>query len=100
MFAEKGVYGMEFKKDSNWIYADDGRGNIIAEVTFPNVRDDVVVINHTYVDDSLRGQGIAGDLVEAAYETIKADGKKCIPTCPYAVKWFSEHPEKQDIVIE
>jgi predicted GNAT family acetyltransferase len=91
---------MEYKKDTNWIYATDDAGNVIAEVTFPNIREGVVAINHTFVDDSLRGRGVAGELVLEAYETIKAAGKKAVLICPYAVKWFAEHPEYNDIVVE
>jgi predicted GNAT family acetyltransferase len=91
---------MDFKREGNWIFKKSEDGNVIAEVTFPNLRDGVVVINHTFVDDSLRGQGIAGELVESAYEAVKADGKQAVVTCPYAVKWFNERPDKTDIVIE
>lgn len=91
---------MELKHDSNWIYVTDDDNNIIAEVTFPNVKEGVVNMNHTFVDNSLRGQGVAGKLVEAAYDSIKEQGKKVVPSCPYAVKWFEEHPEKNDIVEE
>lgn len=89
---------MELKQDSNWIYITDDDNNVIAEVTFPNVKDDLVSINHTYVDDSLRGRGVAAKLVEAAYQSIKEQNKKARLTCPYAAKWFEEHPEKNDIV--
>jgi predicted GNAT family acetyltransferase len=91
---------MEFTRDGNWIYKATEGGDVIAEVTFPTVREGLNNINHTYVDNSLRGQGIASELVEAAYEAIKGDGNKCLATCPYAVKWFGEHPEKTDIVEE
>jgi predicted GNAT family acetyltransferase len=90
---------MEFEREGNWIFKRGDGGDVVAEVTFPNLRDGVVVINHTYVDDSLRGQGVAGQLVGAAYEAIKADGKKAVLTCPYAVKWFADRPEKNDIVV-
>lgn len=91
---------MEFERAGNWIFKRDEGGEVIAEVTFPKVRDGVVAIDHTFVDDSLRGRGIAGELVEAAYEAIKADGVKAVVTCPYAVKWFSDRPDKNDIVID
>ncbi|MDR0518630.1 MAG: N-acetyltransferase [Clostridiales Family XIII bacterium] len=91
---------MEFEREGNWLFKKDENGGIIAEITFPNLREGTVVINHTFVDDSLRGQGIAGKLVEAAYDAIKADGKKAVLTCPYAVKWFNDRPDKNDIVIE
>ncbi|GHU66855.1 N-acetyltransferase [Clostridia bacterium] len=90
---------MEFTKEPNWIYAENTMGNIIAEVTFPNYTPGVVAINHTFVDDSLRGQGIAGKLMEECYAVLKADGRKAKLICPYAVKWYREHPEKNDIVV-
>jgi predicted GNAT family acetyltransferase len=90
---------MEFERKGNWIFRRDDADNVIAEVTFPNLRDGVVVIDHTFVDDSLRGRGVASELVEAAYDAIKADGKKAVLTCPYAVKWFNDRPDKQDIVV-
>jgi predicted GNAT family acetyltransferase len=91
---------MEFERKGNWIFKRDDAGEVIAEVTFPKLRDGVVVINHTWVDGSLRGRGVAGELVEAAYEAIKADGLKAEVTCPYAVKWFNDRPEKNDIAAE
>jgi predicted GNAT family acetyltransferase len=91
---------MDYIYDTNWIYAKNENGDIIAEVTFPNVREGVVSINHTFVDDSLRGRGVAGELLEAADKTIREAGKKAIPTCAYAVKWYESHPEKTDVVIE
>ncbi|MDR1953123.1 MAG: N-acetyltransferase [Clostridiales Family XIII bacterium] len=91
---------MEYKRDTNWIYATDEAGKVIAEITFPNIKDGIVSINHTFVDASLRGQGIASELVQEAYDTIKANGKKAVLVCPYAVKWFAAHPEKNDIVID
>ncbi len=85
---------MKFITESSRIYATDSSGKIIAEVTFPS-RNGVSVINHTFVDDSLRGQGIAGELVKRAADKIIADGNKIMATCPYAVIWFRRHPEYQ-----
>lgn len=49
---------MEFKTEDERIYATDADGKVIAEITFP-VSDGIVTIDHTFVDKSLRGQGIA-----------------------------------------
>ncbi|MDR2688641.1 MAG: N-acetyltransferase [Azoarcus sp.] len=89
---------MEFNQENNRIYAQDEAGEIIAEITFPERAKGVVAIDHTFVADSLRGQGIAGKLMEACHAQLRADGRKAIPVCAYAVKWFQEHPEKADIV--
>jgi predicted GNAT family acetyltransferase len=88
----------KFITEENRIYANDVAGNLIAEITFPDEGLGVVNINHTFVDDSLRGQGIAGTLVTLAYDKIKSQGKTAKLTCPYAVQWFEKHPDKQDIV--
>ncbi len=89
---------MEFKFRDNMIYLDNEDGNIIAKVTFPEVKHGVVEMNHTFVDDSLRGQGIASKLLEEAYKKLKADNKKVIPTCSYAVKWFEKNEDCRDIL--
>ena len=59
----------------------DGGGRAIAEITFPDIDEDTVDINHTFVDESLRGQGMAGKLMEAAVNQIQSQGKKAVPTC-------------------
>jgi predicted GNAT family acetyltransferase len=85
--------------DNNRIYAKDESGLLLAEVTFP-ARDDLRVdINHVYVDESLRGQGIASNLMLEAYNFIKAKNLKIVAKCPYAISWFKKHEEYQDIVI-
>ena len=81
---------MEFKKEENRIYKTDDTGKVIAEVTFPETAEGVYTIDHTFVDNSLRGQGIAGQLVQAAVDEITAKGGRVEATCSYAVKWLSE----------
>ncbi len=83
---------MEFKVENDRIYADDASGKMIAEVTFPTA-DGVSYIDHTFVDPSLRGQGVASQLVELAADTILSRGGKIGASCPYAVAWFARHPE-------
>ncbi|MFQ8601369.1 MAG: GNAT family N-acetyltransferase [Oscillospiraceae bacterium] len=89
---------MQFKTENNRIFYADETGKLLAEVTFPDAGDGTAEINHTFVDESLRGQGVAGKLLEAAVQKLRADGKKARPTCSYAVKWFEKHPECQDLL--
>jgi predicted GNAT family acetyltransferase len=90
---------MDYIYEENRIYAQKENGLLLAEVTFP-VRDDKRVnVDHVYVDMSLRGQGIASDLMLEAYNYIKNKGLLIIAKCPYAISWFKKHPEYQDIVI-
>ncbi|MBR3243409.1 MAG: N-acetyltransferase [Parasporobacterium sp.] len=82
--------GPEFRKGPERIWLEDGQGRVAAEVTFPETSPGVFTINHTYVDTSLRGQGIASELVQAAVDEIQAQGGEVRATCSYAVKWLSE----------
>lgn len=83
---------LNFITEKDRIYATDPSGKIVAEVTFPT-KDGISTIDHTFVDPSLRGQGIAGELVKLAADKILSEGNKIAATCPYAVVWFQRHPE-------
>lgn len=84
---------MNFQHEKERIFACDQDGKLLAEITFP-ITDGVADIDHTFVDDSLRGQGIAGQLMTAAVEQLTRDGLRAHATCSYAVKWFEKHPEE------
>lgn len=89
---------MELYYAMNRIYAADENEKTVAEITFPNLDKDTVNITHTFVDDSLRGQGMAGRLVKAAAESFRRSGMKAVVTCSYAKKWFESHPEYSDVL--
>ena len=88
---------MEFQFEPGRIWAEDEAGRVTAEVLFPE-ENGTAVITRTFVDGSLRGQGVAGLLMEAAVARIRAEGKKARPVCSYAVKWFEDHPEQSDLL--
>ena len=69
-----------------------------AEVTFPETASGMVVIDHTWVDGALRGQGAAGQLMQAVVELLRADGRKARATCSYARAWLAKHPEAADVL--
>lgn len=83
---------------NNRIVGVSAKGETLAEITFPLVRDGVMDINHTFVNPSLRGQGVAGVLMERAIAYAEAHKLQIIPSCPYAAKWFSAHPEKHTLL--
>lgn len=89
---------MEFTYSKNQVALFDENNHVIAEVTFPDVDADTVDIDHTFVDDSLRGQGVAGKLMEAAAKYLREQNRKAVLTCSYAVKWFEKHPEYSDVI--
>ena len=79
-----------FITENDRIYLPDEDGNILAEITFPETSEGQFTINHTFVDGSLRGQGIASQLVQAAVDEIERRGGTVAATCSYALKWLEE----------
>ncbi len=86
---------MEIIKEENKVYILNEEGKEIAYVTFPFVSENTVEINHTFVDDSLRGMGVASSLMASAYEVISQQGYRVRVTCSYAKSWLAKHPEKK-----
>ncbi|MDR1800795.1 MAG: N-acetyltransferase [Lachnospiraceae bacterium] len=86
-----------FKHEPNRIRLIDDE-LVLAEILFPAVDDETVDITRTFVDDSLRGQGIAGKLMEEAIAQLAKENKKIIPTCTYAAGWFEKHPEYKGLL--
>jgi hypothetical protein len=57
-----------------------------------------VIITHTETPPSLRGHGIASELVDGALQLIRADGLKVIAGCGFVVDYLQKHPEFTDLV--
>ncbi len=89
---------MDFKQDESRIYLTDASGKTIAEVRIPEKEPGLRDIERTFVDDSLRGQGIADKLLSAVAKRLNEEEKQAIPSCSYAVSWFEKHPEHRHLV--
>ncbi len=89
---------MNFQYEDNRIFIVSEEGKEVANVTFPDLNQRVVNINHTYVDSSLRGQGVASKLMLEVAKKLKKENKKALISCSYAVQWFNEHEEYKDVV--
>ena len=70
------------------------------QIAFANYRQtpQAVIITHTETPRSLRGRGIASELVQGALEMIRADGHKVIAGCGFVVDYLDKHPEYADLV--
>lgn len=89
---------MDFQKQEGRIFALGTDGELLAEVTFPTGPDGIADINHTFVDENLRGQGVANQLLQAAAQELRAQGRKTKTSCWYAAQWFAKHPQEQDLL--
>ena len=90
---------MDFIYEDNRVYLEDENKEVIAEILFPLVSENTVDIRRTYVSEILRGQGVAGKLMEAAIKVIEKNGWKTYTSCSYADRWAEKHPEKSEIFV-
>ena len=70
----------------------DENGNKIAELTYFFENANTINANHTYVSETLSGQGIADKLYQALRQFVQTNALHLHPTCSYiAKKWEREH---------
>ena len=90
---------MEFQREPGRFFKTDRDGRLMAEVTFKDIDDGHAwAVDHTFVDESLRGQGIAGQLIETVVAAARKEDKTIEPLCSYAVHAFHNHPEYADVL--
>ncbi len=89
---------MEIKRGSGKFYIGNSENDFIAQITFKDGGNNILVVDHTFVDPSLRGQGIAGKLMAKVIDMARDEGKKIVPVCSYAVTYFRRHNEAHDVL--
>ena len=87
-----------FKRTDEGFYLGDDPRQPLAEITFIPLGEDEMSITHTYVTDTLRGQGMAEKLVDAVADLARAQGKKLSATCSYARKALAEKAKHADVI--
>lgn len=74
----------------------DDSGTVLGYLEYL-VREDFIVLPHTEVDRSLRGQGWGDRLVRHALDDLRTKGAKVYPTCPFVDRWMQRHEEYEDL---
>ena len=75
----------------------DEDGKRVAEMTYVTAGDSAFIIDHTEVDPSLRGQGVAEKLLAAAADYARENKLKIHATCPFALRKLQEGDEFKDV---
>jgi uncharacterized protein len=71
-------------------------GKRMASLTY-TVAGSYIILDHTQVDDALRGTGAGGKLVKAAVEWARAEHQRLMPLCPFAKSVFDKTPAYADV---
>lgn len=90
---------IEHRRDGDhgaFVIERDGRR--VGELLYTARGPGVVAVNHTEVDDSLRGSGAAKRLVEAAVLWARAENLKLVPRCSYVRAVLARTPAWQDVL--
>lgn len=84
------------KKGAFYLQEADKR---LAEMVYVMAGDAKMIIEHTEVDDSLKGQGIGKKLQAELIKYVREKNIKVLPLCPFAKAMFDKNVEWQDVLF-
>ncbi len=85
------------EKGGAFIYEVDGAK--LAEMVYVMAAPNKMIIEHTEVDDSLKGQGIGKKLQAELVAYVRENSIKVLPLCPFANATFKKMTEWQDVLV-
>jgi len=88
-----------FLFENGRFYLENENQKTVAEITYTNAGE-ILIIDHTFVDESLRGKGIAAKLVDTVVKYAIDEQKKIIPLCPYAKKMLNGNEAYKHILYK
>ena len=85
-------------RSDNKFYIGESEQMAEAEITWVPTGEDQIIVDHTWVDNSLRGQGIARQLLERVVAMAREEQLTIIPTCSYARVKLEGDPQYADVL--
>ena len=77
------------------IRGEDGKR--LAEMTYTTAGETGFIIDHTDVDESLRGQKVGDQLLAEAVKYAREKGLKIYATCPFALAKLKRNKDYADV---
>ena len=81
--------------DSRYELLVDGQ---LAGIADFHLNGEAVVLPHTEIDPSRRGQGLGAILVQGVLDDVRSAGRTVVPSCWYVAQYIDEHPEHRDLL--
>ncbi|MEX0722106.1 MAG: GNAT family N-acetyltransferase [Balneolaceae bacterium] len=73
-------------------------GKIVAQMSYVWAGEDKIIIDHTEVDNSLKGKGAGKQMLLKTVEFARSKGIRILPLCPFAKAMIDRSKELQDIL--
>ncbi|OOG77197.1 GNAT family N-acetyltransferase [Algoriphagus sp. A40] len=70
----------------------------IAEMVYVMAGPKKMIIEHTEVNEILKGKKVGEKLLEALVDFVRKEGIKVIPLCPFANATFKKRQDLQDVL--
>ena len=74
--------------------------DVAAELTTSKVTPTLIIADHTFVPDAMRGKGVAQALAERLIADARAKGQRIVPLCPFVRGYASKRKEELADVIQ
>jgi hypothetical protein len=87
------------KEGMNGVFYIEDNGERLAEMTYYLKGENKMIIDHTEVDEKLRGKNIGLQLVETAVEFARSEQLKVVPACVFAKSVFEKNEELRDVLL-
>lgn len=89
-------FQLSLRENEEYAFEYQEAGKILAEICWTQLGD-VMIIDHTFVDPSLRGHGVAKQLLDRAADYAREKEYKIDAVCSYVVKAFDTSHEYDDV---
>jgi predicted GNAT family acetyltransferase len=86
------------KENKKGLFFIEEDNEMIAEMTYTMSSPEILIIDHTEVDEELRGGQLGFQLVEAGVEYARAHHLKIIPLCKFAKAVIDKKMEFHDVL--
>lgn len=83
------------RKEHSFVMIKDGQE--VGKVNWTVRGDGVLMVDHTFVAESMRGQHAGEQLVERVADLARESGVKIEPVCPFAEALFKRKKEYEDV---
>lgn len=73
-------------------------GEVKAQMVYRQPSDDIIVIEHTEVNDEIRGKNVGYQMVNASVTFARNHFLKIVPECPFVCSVFKKKKDYADVL--